>query len=202
MNSFKFLAAASLAAMLSPAYAVYTVDIAQSGANVVMTRSGTIDTTGLNLQPGVGTCDGFGRIYQTGFCVGLGNTATYASNALNPPITGFNSGPFVNADAASGAALYGAGTFIYLPAGYVSNAPINNSSTFTNRTVSQLGLTPGTRQTYTLPSGDTLVFQVAAAPPDIRATAVPTLATSWLAAMAGAIALLGWGRLARRRQRQ
>jgi hypothetical protein len=130
------------------AQAAYTVTLEQVGPNVVATGSGTIDLTGLSfqaysccappeIQPDVG-------YILTGPAV-LGGFDIY-TGVVGP--TSFGSG------SASGPANSGNGDYVaiegggldrlFVPAGYVSEAPLSDTSTYDGVTFASLGVTPGT----------------------------------------------------------
>ena len=134
--------------------------IYESGSNVIMSVSGTIDLSGLTLVVS-GTTFG-------GPAGGLGtNTATYimARNGLSfdtysgftTTPTSFGSGSGTGASSSTGDAfgvVYQTAPpyQLVVPSGYTSGAQITSTQTFTGQTLTSLGLTSGT-YTYTWGSG-------------------------------------------------
>ena len=73
-----------------------------------------------------------------------------------------------------------------VPTGYISGAPLLTTSTYTNASLSSLGVTPGT-YTYTWGSGvdaDTMTIVVAVPEP-----------STWALAVTGLLAAVGWSLL-------
>jgi IPTL-CTERM motif len=178
----------------SDAYA-YTVTIQQVGANVVATGSGT-----LNLAAIPPYLNASGQSFMQPNVGGLAIGTISASVDLHAPVTGptnFGSGSaYVHADSDSGL-LVGitANQYVVVDHSYVGGN-LNSSSTWNNRTIASLGLTPGT-YTWTWGSGltaDSFTVVVVGS-----STAVPTL-SEWgivLASMLiGVAALFGISRRA------
>lgn len=189
-------ASALLLAIASNAHAVYTVNILETGGNVVATGSGSLNTTGLTLSIGNVACSPHGLVSNTFLCTGPQPAGLYAIGALTPLLSGLTSGPSTVANTSTGTPVYLGGSNLLLPAGYVSGSALANSSTFNGRTFASMGLTPGTR-TLNLPN-DTIVINVgavAAAAP----TPVPTLGEYGVMALASLVAMSGIWATRRRR---
>ena len=188
-----------------PAQAAYTITIAQVGSDVVATGAGSINYNALayyidDVDPSL--------IYagEGAIIVGPANpnstNDTYYSGIMGPDIT-FGAGEEFFADMGDGN-IVGLGTFdetsggvVTVPQGYASGTPLGTSTaTWSNTTISGLGLTPGS-YVWTWGSGanaDTFTLNIAArrvgAPPP-----VPEPAT-W------AMMLLGLGGVALLRTRR
>lgn len=174
----RYAVAALLLALASSAHAVFTVNITETGGNVVATGSGNINTTGMTLSAAtIGCSSGTGSIGALQLCLGSGSTGTMATGAVSPPISGLTSGgTLTNGSSSSGSAFIAETSNLYLPAGYVSGTPLSNTTTFNGQTFASMGLTTGTR-TITLTSGDTIVVNIGASPTP-NPTPVPTLSES------------------------
>lgn len=187
MRIRKLLTTLALVTGVGAAQATYTVNIVQSGANVVMTGSGTIDTTGMTLVvTNVGCASGNGILGSSLLCIGSG-TPGLSGIGLTTILTGLTSGASTPADTSTGSPVFAAGASLYLPTGYTSLSPISNSSTFNGKTLASLGLTLGTTNTITLTSGDTIVVTTVPA----QSTSVPTLSEYAMAVLAATMAMLG-----------
>lgn len=185
--------AAALLALCGSAHAAYTVNIQESGGNVVISGSGSLNTTGLTLVPSSTTCgSGSGGLDSITVCSGSGLSGFTATGAVSPPLSGLLSSPGAYlASSASGASVIIFGSTLYLPPGYTSGAALSNTSTITGATFAALGLTPRTI-TLNIPN-DTIVINIG-----VSATGIPTLDTYGLLGLAGLLALAGWGRMRRR----
>jgi hypothetical protein len=150
---------------LQAAQGAFIMNVVQSGANVVATGSGSINTTALTnagtggAQPGVFPTNG-------NISVGTAAGVNVWTSVTGP--SSFGSGPFV-------AASSGTGTLIQLSlaAGgldlaqtYVSGTVTSGTATWNGTTIAALGLTPGT-YTYTWGSGvnaDSFTLNIASSP--------------------------------------
>jgi hypothetical protein len=125
------------------AKAGYVVDLTQVGSNVVATGSGPIDLTGLSFfgaaSAGAFIIPSFGRTY-TG--------PLFSTVDLYTGITGpanFGSGGFTFPDSGSGdfVGVARIDSFLAVPAGYVSDSPLSDTSTYGGQTFATLEATPG-----------------------------------------------------------
>jgi len=176
----KFLRTSAAALVLTnliamPAEAAYTVTLSQVGANVVATGSGSLNFSALPSDP-AGPASGDMRP-EYGYIAlgssGMLNIDRHCGPSIAGP-TNFGVGGYTAADVVSGEYVQinnaMAPRCLYVPAGYVSGAPLlTSSSTWNNQTIASLGLTLGT-YTWTWGSGATadsftLVIQAAAAGP-------------------------------------
>ena len=197
-SRFTPLLAAPAALLLTQgqAKAVLTYNIFESGGNVVVQTSGSLNLTGAT-QNGSGECPSDGAIVSF---VGLICTGTYVPGqmplplyVIGGPLT-FNGNVSISpASSASGiqVAFDGYdGVFIIDPT-YVSNTPIVSSSTFNGTTLATLGFTTtGLIGTWTLNSTSETI-KVFLGPP---AAAVPGPLP-----LLGAGAAFGWSRRLRKR---
>jgi hypothetical protein len=144
--------------------------IYESGSNVVMTASGTIDLDGLTLvESSVGPFMGGGLgPFSATFVMGAngGYGKTYSGFTTTP--SNFGTGGGAGATSTSGD-IFGIFTqgappyFLIVPTGYTSGTNISSTQTFTGQTFSSLGLTAGT-YTYTWGSGKSLSVVVGGTP--------------------------------------
>jgi len=158
----------------SQSHAELLIDIQQAGGNVVITGSGSVNTTGLINQfpsPNPGSMYSGGALY-----VGspTANVRDFWSGAIRTPGQG-NWGQFTNVEiiATSGSnGLNGSfgfmncswlgSTCIVLPTAYISGSTLNASSTYAGTTLSLLNLRNGTYN-FTWGSGantDSLTLQI------------------------------------------
>ncbi len=134
-----------LTALPDRASALFLFTVAQSGANVVVTGSGTLNTTALTLgntatqNPEV--FPGFSVVYS-----GPASSAVQNYTGVTVPAS-FGSGGSTNATSSSGSFVGVVGFIsdsIYVPTGYVSGTALADTSTYANTTIATLGFTPGT----------------------------------------------------------
>lgn len=171
-------AALALTAASSPAMAAYTFQVSQSGANVLLTGSGS-----LNL-------DGFTTVSDTIPISGISGADGLAVVGTSTPrarlytgITGpanFGTGSFVTANSVTGLAVginVRTNRFFVDPS-YVSGAQFGTSTaTFNNTTIAALGLNPGS-YVYSFGTGanaDTITVQIGSAVPEPATWAMMTL---------------------------
>ncbi len=140
-----------------------TLNVFQSGANVVSTGSGTIDLTDLSAGPTGSSvesvCGSEGRVF-----VAAGSFREY------PGISGpasFGTGSQINASSGSGVlGIMGDLERLVVPINYTSGSELSETATWNNQSISSLGLTPGT-YTWTWGSGvdaDALTLNIAPEP--------------------------------------
>jgi PEP-CTERM motif len=146
------------------------IDILQVGSDVVATGSGSFDTTDLTVYS-----VGYNNIAVTGNVgyallgpgpSGLGGPIESLIGLSGP--YSFGSGNYVNASSGSGDLFGVQGAFpaLYAPAGYVSGTSLSATDTWSDSTISGIGLTDGT-YVYTWGSGNhagTLTVNVGAVP--------------------------------------
>lgn len=166
------MAAAAIAAIAIPgaADAAVVVNVAQVGANVVATTTGTLNLTGLTLV-------GSSFSLSLGILPSISYVATGAADGvsvagysgLTGPASFGSGGSYVAATSGTGIsfAINGSGfgaPYVFVPVGYASGGALAGTSTFANRTFASLGLTSGT---YVFRSAaDTVTVNVGGAVPE------------------------------------
>ena len=176
-----------LAFVALPAYAAYTVNIAQSGGDVVATGSGSINTTDLGAPSGAACVNnGFVRANGAVLCPNLSGSVSIYTGVLGPATFGSGGGVSGTSATGSGAVIFGQAAQVAVPLGYVSGSSLSGTVTWVGTTISALGLTPGT-YTWTWGAGgnaDSFVLNIGAAPPP--ASPVPTL-SEWALILFGSL---------------
>ncbi len=157
-------------AVAQPAHATFVVDIVQSGPNVVMSGSGTVDLTGLTF---VFPSDFFPFVEPVGGLLLNGGVSNFVATDVYSGTSGptqFGSGGITRPNSETGDLVginNGTGDdFVYVPSGYVSGSSLSGSMTFNNTTISALGITGGT-YTWTWgtgPDADSFIIVVPTAP--------------------------------------
>lgn len=194
----KFLAVLLSCLVFSPAFATLTFRLAESGGNVVVTVSGSLNTVGLTTIGPFG-CGANGLIQPrfATICVGAG--ATLKSGLAGP--TTFGSNITTNASSSTGDSMFFDGTNgnVGLPAVYTSGSPLSGTATFNGKTFATLGVTPGT-YTWTKGAGADADTVVVTTVPEAVATVatVPTLSEWGMMLLAGLMALATFVTLRRR----
>ena len=163
---FGFTAVALLASPQSTEAAV-TIVMLESGPDVIVSGSGTINLAGL-ISIGIGLENI--HIQGSAGLVLLGPTSTFQANVYSGVVgaTNFGTGAAHGTSSFSGNVLgvKGGLGLLYVPQGYVSNAPLSSTATYFNKAIATMDLTPGT-YTYTWGSGptaDSLTVQVGPVP--------------------------------------
>jgi hypothetical protein len=123
-----------------PAQAGYVVDLTQQGSNVVATGSGAIDLTGLEFLLSASGPGGLLSPNNGGLAIGSGAEDQYA--LVSGP-TNFGSGGLTLASSNTGDPVDISSPFMGVPAGYVSDSPLSDTSTYLSQTFISLGVTPG-----------------------------------------------------------
>lgn len=125
------------------AHAAYIAYLYESGGNVLGSGSGTLNITALGVQntPNVSP--------QV-----RGNTALLAMGATTnelqmisisgPPSFGPGGAFVVGSGSGDGVAIAGFASSVYVPAGYVSGAPLDSTAWFAGHSLATLGVTAGT----------------------------------------------------------
>ena len=139
-----------LCATAQNARAAFTFTIEESSGNVQITGSGTFDLG--SVTPVMGGSIGSARIAPSfPLLVGAGSPSnTIAFNVSGP--SSWGSGGQSSDSTDSGDFVATDGGTIYLPATYVSGAPLSDTSTYLGQSFASLGLNPGI-YTYTWGSG-------------------------------------------------
>lgn len=143
MKSLAYVILASGTALSLPAQAEFTISIAQSGADVVATGSGSVNTTALTPAGGA-TCGNKGGVRGATATVCLtANGGTQYTGTTGP--SSFGTYTFTAGTTLTGSALdLVSGSAITLPNGYVSGSVLSATVTWTAQTITSLGLVPGT----------------------------------------------------------
>ena len=137
------------------AHAGFLLAISQTGGNVVVNGSGTINTTALTLVSNPGQV---GPQINSPYAVLVAGSqaSTTQYGGLTGPANFGGSGGSNNVSAGSATGtlvgILGAASYLDLSQNYVSGSTISDSATFTNATFASLGFTPGT-YTYTWGTG-------------------------------------------------
>ncbi|MBV9008433.1 MAG: VPDSG-CTERM sorting domain-containing protein [Verrucomicrobia bacterium] len=143
------LLCAAIAASLTicaSAYAGFIVTLTQQGSNVVATGSGAIDVTGLTFAT---TGLQSGAIYPNFGQIAVGPIDSLADiyfGGTGPITFGSGSGALESSSMGDIVGIQGTifAAYVSVPAGYVSGAPLVDSSTYDNATFASLGVTLGT----------------------------------------------------------
>ena len=176
-----------------PAEAAFTFTFAQQGADVVGTGSGSINTAALSIVSAFGGNQGF-VIPNQGWISFAGDGALWGGMS-GPANFGPGGGGFQPTFTGAEFWLRGSARQIGLPYNYVSGTVFSNSVLYTNRTIAQLGMTPGT-YVWTWGSGETAdSFTVQVGAPAIAAVPEP------LSAGLLAVGLVGLAAARRARRR-
>ena len=190
-------APAALLLTQGQAKAVLTYNIFESGGNVVVQTSGSLNLTGSQTN-GANFCgaNGFIRADRAIICTGTDPGSSIPALQISGPQV-FNGSGFHSANSVSGifTKLFGAGSGkLLLDPTYVSNTPIVSSATFNGKTLANLGFTTtGLIGTWFL-TGTSESIQVVLGPPSPSRAAVPGPLPLF-----GAAAAFGWSRRLRKR---
>lgn len=142
------------------ASAAATIRVTESGGDVVISATGSLNTAGLTFSASSSSGQG---VHPAASFLEVSSGTVDLYNSVSGP-SSFGSGGFKFPSSGSGDRFgirYGAGSLV-VPAGYVSGNPLSGTSTYTNSSFAQLGLAPGT-YTWTWGSGgnaDSLTLKV------------------------------------------
>ncbi|PJO36277.1 IPTL-CTERM sorting domain-containing protein [Delftia acidovorans] len=143
MKSLAYAILAGGAALALPAQAEFTISVVQSGADVIATGSGSINTAGLTMAGGA-TCGNKGGVSASRATLCFTNNGGSQHTGITGP-TSFGTGAFVAGTTLTGAALdISNSSSVTLPVGYVSGTPMSATVTWTGNTITSLGLKSGT----------------------------------------------------------
>ncbi len=150
------------------AHAAYTITIQQSGANVVASGSGTINTAALAIMSSnIPLAHNINSTNATVVVGGGGNIDQYKT--ISPPSNfGSTTASATTANSGTGSmfGVNGKSASLYVPTGYVSGTFISGTSQWNTATLSTLKLSTGT-YTYTWGSGanaDSVIVKILGAP--------------------------------------
>jgi hypothetical protein len=154
--------AAMLIGFVPPAHADYILTVSQVGSNVVATGSGTIDLAGLTFNTTLSS----GPLLNPSS--GIAYAGLFGSSTIYTGVTGptsFGTGGSAPASSGTGAIVgIESGSYVAVPSGYVSGNALSDTATWNSKTLSSLGLAPGT-YTWTWGSGgEHFTLDVVAAP--------------------------------------
>ncbi|MEI7667178.1 MAG: hypothetical protein WCI65_14125 [Synechococcaceae cyanobacterium ELA263] len=193
------LLAAPAALLLSQgeAKAILTYNIFESGGNVVVQASGSLDLTGATLSTS-GLCGTNGALASSAafICTGTDIGSPQPLISITGPRVLPGSAALFSASSATGLYTYLVGKFnlFGIDPAYVSNAPIVGSATFNGETLAGLGFTTtGLIGSWTL-DGTSESIQVFIGSPSPSGAAVPGPLP-----LLGAGAAFGWSRRLRKR---
>jgi hypothetical protein len=180
-------------AFASAVPAAVTVTISESGPNVVMNVSGSLNTTGLTGPVAEPTlCFSNNNPSGAVLTVGNDNTSCIRYYSSTNSLSAFGSGGSSGVpDSSSGYFAAAFGGYIYLPAGFVSGDAVSATSTLLNKSISSLGYTPGT-YAVSLPN-DSITLIIQAPTP----ASIPTLGEWAMIFMASLMAMFGIRRMRR-----
>jgi hypothetical protein len=183
------------------ANAAFIATMEQVGSDVVITGSGSFDTSDLtSISPDTSSGSAFVVPSQNIFFLGGGGTNNSFTGLTSDHST-FGAGSPTNTSDASGAVLgiaFADGLVpnsLYLPDGYVSGTSVSDLTTFDSTTLAALGVTPGT-YTWTWgtgPDADSFTLNIGAPDP------TPTPEPASLVLLGTGLAALGLNRLRRRK---
>lgn len=150
LRRMSLLVAASAAAVLLPssANAAVTINIVESGPDVIATATGNISPAAFGTP---NCCDISAYAAPNGAQIGFNSSSSPYHGSLNLlPISGpssFGPGSFTGATSSSGAdALLVAGNsnLLYVNGTYVLGSPLALTDTFAGQSLASMGFTPGT----------------------------------------------------------
>ncbi len=145
----------ALAAMPTRAHAVFTLTLSQSGGNVVINGSGTLNTTALSVASNGSFA---GQFAPASALLVSGPTTNAAVNFLGgggftgPTTFGIGGSAIASTGTGTIAGIFGSQHFLLVPTNYVSGTALTSSSTYNGATFASLNFTPGT-YTYTWGTG-------------------------------------------------
>jgi hypothetical protein len=161
------------------------VTISNSGSDVVMTSTGTVNLSGLTLvSSNFGPIGGGGLGINTATFI-CGNNGSYATTYSGFTATPSNFGSGSGASPSSASGDYFGVIFnqqppylLLVPTGYTSGANISSTQTFNNTSLSTLGLTNGT-YTYTWSGGSIDVVVGGPAPTPTPSPSTGAVGAGW-----------------------
>ena len=136
--------AATLLVLVAPsARAVYVLTVAQVGNDVVTTGQGSFNLAGLTFgQSATATTNGLNPAFAI---AGVGIPAGYDEyiNVHGPENFGSGNGRTASSATGDYTYLFGRAGLLFVPAGYVSGAPLFGIATYNGATFTSLGFLPG-----------------------------------------------------------
>ncbi|HEY7873033.1 MAG TPA: hypothetical protein VIC31_09980 [Rudaea sp.] len=183
-----------LVAFANQALAAITVTVQESGTNLVVSSSGTLNSgVCTSITPGfVSSFNGIIPSSQPVLAFGtVGSTQDQCAGTTIAPTTGFGTGGSLSAATNTGISYYfQPGIGFWGPTGWSSATAMTASMTFANASFASAGITPGT-YVYTFSNGattDTLTINVTLPPPPAP---TPTLSAWGSMVLLALITLIG-----------
>tara|TARA_R110002111_G_scaffold225474_2_gene287154 strand:+ start:419 stop:991 length:573 start_codon:yes stop_codon:yes gene_type:complete len=181
----KSLKAALFLLVALPVFSAVTINVTESGSDVLMNHNGTLNITGLSLayedQPALSW-----NVYpQSGALQAGSSVIRDLYSGLSSAGGSFGSGSNIAATSSSGTHVYVSASYISLPINFVSGSSISGSNTFSGASFSSLGITAGT-YVWTLPN-DTIAV-------NFTASAVPEPSTYAMIAGLTMLGFVAWRR--------
>jgi hypothetical protein len=159
-------------------HAALTIDVVESGGDVVASASGSVNTTDLVQNVNWSSIGSFVRGSASGadgqIILAPVNAATAIASYTISTNVAFSTGPVIYASFSSGDRVGFLSTsgasppdLIYLETDYVSNTPISSTATWSGQTFADLGLIQGTYVVTwgAAPNADSLTLNIGTAPP-------------------------------------
>ncbi len=177
------------------AKAILTYNIFESGGNVVVQTSGSLNLAGATTGSPASCVDN-GAVFSSIAQICTGALGTLPAYLISGPTNFSSAGGIIQFPASSvsgiSAKLFGLASTFYLDSSYSSGAPIVSSATFNGKTLASFGFTQtsGVLGTWTLNGTSESIQVVLAAPASAVPGHLPLL---------GAGAAFGWSRKLRRR---
>lgn len=164
------------------AHATYTVTFTEVGGDVVANGSGSIDFAGL-IPDGTGAQQAHVTPSSASEFTGpaASTSVSFYAFASGPGNFGPGNGTFASSGSGDMVGLDG-GLVLAVPLGYMSGAPLSDTSTYSGTTLAALGLTLGT-YTYTFGSGanaDSFIIKVGGSGPSVPEPGTLMLLTAGL----------------------
>ncbi|KRB35646.1 IPTL-CTERM sorting domain-containing protein [Acidovorax sp. Root70] len=201
---FKQIAASALLCLSTQSFAAYTVYVYQSGANVVASGSGSINTTGL---VSAGPASTLPLVRSASALLYIGGTPSVFTamdmfNGVAGPTSFGASATTFNADVTTGGltGIIGSSNRLFVPPGYVSGSAITSSATWNAQTLAGMSLTNGT-YVWTWgagPSADSFTVVIGSPPTVPSPSSIPTLSEWGLIGLSSLVAMFGIARMRRR----
>lgn len=193
------IAVAAIAAVVGlsgakTADAAVVLTMLEVGSDVIVTGGGTVNTDGFSIGLNALTFGGAIDPSIASITLGAGGSAIFLPGAISGPAS-LGPGMLVFASSESGD-VFGIDLSrpgLFLPASYVSGAPLSTTATFASQTLTTIGVTPGTYvwSWGTGPDLDTLTLLIG---PDAAAARVPAPATALLLGLGVVAAAVGRAR--------
>jgi len=152
-------------AATSKVFANIAINVVQVGPNVVLTGSGTVNTTALSLR---GTGAATAEVVPTAGILVAGPATTTTYDVFSGPAgpTNFGTGVYYPANTGSGDAVGIVSQGLIVPIGYTSGATLSDTDVYSGVSLANLGLTPGT-YVYSWgagPTADSLTINIGTVP--------------------------------------